>query len=250
MKKCNKCGVDKNIEDFSQNKGNPDGKNRECKICQRAYFAEYYKNNKEKHKASAKKCNSESRYFIQKIKVDKGCKVCGYNKHAAALHFHHREPENKSFSLSRGSIITHNDEEILKEIEKCDVLCANCHAEHHYSSILDENPNKKIARRSDKNRKPKDKRPTRDQCPTCENDKPIKSKACKECCRIINSVKFGSFDRPDYETLKKLIWEIPTTHIAEKYGVSGKAVEKWCKKMNIEKPPRGYWAKKKSIGGP
>ena len=31
----------------------------------------------------------------------------------------------------------------------------------------------------------------------------------------------------------------------KKYGVSGKAVEKLCKKYNIAKPPRGYWAKQK-----
>lgn len=246
MKKCNKCGIEKPLEDFSQNNGKPDGKNRECKICQRAYFAEYYKNNTEKHKASAKKCRSESRYFIQKYKIDQGCKVCGYNKHPAALHFHHREPENKSFSLSYGVFLVHNHEEILKEIEKCDVLCANCHAEHHYSDILAENPNKKIEKRPNSNRK----KPTIDRCPNCENDKSVKSKLCKECFKVKHSVKFGEFDRPDYETLKKLIWEIPTTHIAEKYGVSGKAVEKWCKKMNIEKPPRGYWAKKKSQDGP
>jgi hypothetical protein len=44
--------------------------------------------------------------------------------------------------------------------------------------------------------------------------------------------------------LQKLIWENPTIHIAKQYGVSDIAVSKWCKSYGIEKPPRGYWAKK------
>ena len=48
------------------------------------------------------------------------------------------------------------------------------------------------------------------------------------------------------EELQKLVWEIPTEKIGKMYGVSGKAVEKRCKKYGIEKPPRGYWAKKRS----
>lgn len=45
------------------------------------------------------------------------------------------------------------------------------------------------------------------------------------------------------EELAKLVWEMPTTHIAAIYGVSDKAVAKRCKKYGIKKPGRGYWAK-------
>lgn len=43
----------------------------------------------------------------------------------------------------------------------------------------------------------------------------------------------------------KLLWEIPTTQIAKKYGVSDKAIGKWAKSYGIDKPPRGYWMKQK-----
>lgn len=46
------------------------------------------------------------------------------------------------------------------------------------------------------------------------------------------------------EQLKNIIWKIPTKIIAEKYNVSAKTIEYWCKKWNIKKPPRGYWAKR------
>jgi hypothetical protein len=56
----------------------------------------------------------------------------------------------------------------------------------------------------------------------------------------INSRKV---ERPSKEELQKLVWEIPTIHIAKKFGVSDKAIEKWCKAYGIDKPPRGYWTK-------
>ncbi|MCP6758965.1 MAG: group I intron-associated PD-(D/E)XK endonuclease [Fischerella sp. CENA71] len=51
-------------------------------------------------------------------------------------------------------------------------------------------------------------------------------------------------ERPSKEELQKLVWEKPTTQIAKDFGVSDKAVEKWCKVYGVEKPPRGYWVKK------
>lgn len=50
--------------------------------------------------------------------------------------------------------------------------------------------------------------------------------------------------RVDAEVLAKQVWEMPTTAVARLYGVSGKAVEKWCTKLGIPKPGRGYWVRK------
>jgi hypothetical protein len=53
-------------------------------------------------------------------------------------------------------------------------------------------------------------------------------------------------DWPSDEDLKRLVWEIPTTKIGHNLGVSDKAVEKRCRKLNIAKPQRGYWEQVKS----
>lgn len=50
---------------------------------------------------------------------------------------------------------------------------------------------------------------------------------------------------PPKEELEKIIWEIPTIQLAKKLGVSDVAIAKQCKKLNIVKPPRGYWEKLK-----
>jgi hypothetical protein len=51
--------------------------------------------------------------------------------------------------------------------------------------------------------------------------------------------------RSTKEHLSKLLWSQPTTKIAEYFGVSDKAVEKWAKIYGIKKPGRGYWTKTK-----
>lgn len=63
------------------------------------------------------------------------CQECGYDKCIGALQFHHRNPEEKEFALSQINLNDNNFclTNLLIEIDKCDLLCANCHAEKHYS---------------------------------------------------------------------------------------------------------------------
>ena len=44
------------------------------------------------------------------------------------------------------------------------------------------------------------------------------------------------------EDLHRMVWAHPTTHIAKMLGVSDVAVAKRCKKLGVDKPPRGYWS--------
>ena len=56
------------------------------------------------------------------------CLLCGYSKCVAALEFHHRDPKTKVFELSKSNLLRRWDV-VLAEVEKCDLLCANCHRE-------------------------------------------------------------------------------------------------------------------------
>ncbi len=57
---------------------------------------------------------------------------CGYRKNLAALTWHHREPEQKAFELDARSFSNRRMTTLRAEIAKCDLLCANCHAEAHW----------------------------------------------------------------------------------------------------------------------
>ena len=58
------------------------------------------------------------------------CENCGYNKCNDALDFHHRDKNKKDFCLSDKNLILRWSE-IKKELDKCSLLCANCHREEH-----------------------------------------------------------------------------------------------------------------------
>lgn len=58
------------------------------------------------------------------------CEICGYSKCLAALTFHHILPEDKSFNISHVLRIL-PWKLIKKELDKCFLLCANCHCEIH-----------------------------------------------------------------------------------------------------------------------
>lgn len=58
------------------------------------------------------------------------CMLCGYNRYQGALDFHHKNAKDKEFGISvRG--LTRSWEKIKAEIDKCVLVCANCHREIH-----------------------------------------------------------------------------------------------------------------------
>ena len=114
-KKCEICGNDFIIQDFSQ------AKRKYCYTC------------------SPKDRKGDWTPVFKAIKhqliLEKGgkCEICGYNKCEAALNFHHINPDEKEFDLSMKSKNKKiNIDECRKEAEKCQLLCANCHMELHY----------------------------------------------------------------------------------------------------------------------
>jgi transposase len=56
------------------------------------------------------------------------CAICGYDECVGALHFHHLNPHDKSFTLSNTGV-TRSLERARDEARKCVLLCSNCHAE-------------------------------------------------------------------------------------------------------------------------
>lgn len=62
------------------------------------------------------------------------CEKCGYDKCKWAFDFHHLDPNEKDFSLSKN--ITLSWDKVKKELDKCILVCANCHREIHYNEYI------------------------------------------------------------------------------------------------------------------
>ncbi len=80
----------------------------------------------------ATKKRKQSRVAKQNCIDYKGgrCEVCGYSKCMTAIEFHHRDPSQKDFDISRRRTVKLTDE-FKRELDKCAILCANCHREEH-----------------------------------------------------------------------------------------------------------------------
>ena len=57
------------------------------------------------------------------------CQKCGYNACQRALEFHHLDPTQKDFGISK--TLTKSISDLKSEVDKCILLCSNCHAEEH-----------------------------------------------------------------------------------------------------------------------
>jgi len=115
-KVCIKCNIEKPVSEFYL------GKSRRIGL----YYHSYCKECNKKDKLQREKNNK-----IKSIEYMGGkCKICGYKKYYGALDFHHLNPEEKDFTLSKRA--TKNfEKQIKKELDKCIMLCSNCHRELH-----------------------------------------------------------------------------------------------------------------------
>lgn len=84
---------------------------------------------RERDKRKKKRRLEFLRAYIERYKLSHGCSICGYNKCAKALDFHHTDPSKKSYKPA--SLVQKTMTRFHIEISKCVLLCSNCHAEIH-----------------------------------------------------------------------------------------------------------------------
>lgn len=107
-----------------------------CKVKKELIKSNFYIDKRGKIHSWCKICNNTIAYQKQcarkKYAVDyKGgkCIVCGYDKYLGALDFHHVDPTKKEFNISK--LDTYSLAILNVELDKCILVCKNCHAEIH-----------------------------------------------------------------------------------------------------------------------
>jgi len=216
-----------------------------CKKCGKV--GEFYKCDRGK---MCKKCRGRyvwEQSAIRKMKIVEymggGCEICGYNKYYGALEMHHEDPSKKEYGMREMRSMAW--EKIVKEMEKCILLCANCHREAHAQNLdVMMSPHNEMSDLTQKSIKDRSKK-----CCLCNKDflAPLwhkKQKFCSEECRNMDKRKVK--ERPATEELQHLIETMPITKIAIKYGVGGSTIRKWAGAygLNAKIYGLGYWQKK------
>lgn len=129
QKACRVCGETKPhtwSSSFTQT-GKPEYKSR-CNDCMNVYHSE-------RRKLTRPRVTSRGldRKFLMKVKAANylggRCQRCGYNSCFKALTFHHRVSTEKSFTVSQ--MLDRAWGILRAELDKCDLLCFNCHMEEH-----------------------------------------------------------------------------------------------------------------------
>lgn len=109
MKKCNKCGLEKPLGEFSVNKIKKDGLQANCRECGKIRNKEWYKKNRSHKLAYTLDRKKENRPILwQRIQplFDMGCQMCGEND-IATLEFHH--VEKRQFIIANDALRLSND---------------------------------------------------------------------------------------------------------------------------------------------
>jgi len=209
-----------------------------CSKCNREYEFDKKKGHT---KTVCNSCTVSNRRFILKDKCleYKGgeCARCGYKKSKRALTFHHVDPTQKEFGISGGH--SRSWDSIKNELDKCILLCMNCHMEVHeeieianrenLQEILAEEEIKFQTRISPKQTKELNK------CLICDNMKEVDLKYCSHSCAHKATRKV------DWDNIKidELVSRCGSIEAAgRELGISGNAVKKQLKK-------KGLWKKTK-----
>lgn len=201
-----------------------------CLICKKEF--EYESNEQNRlycHDCAPKndKNNNKMKSNKKKLYVDLmggECSVCGYKKSFRAIDFHHMNPLEKDFSF--GSTSSTMKKELL-ELQKCAILCSNCHREIHsgLDIAIPKQDYSKVKEHYDFIVNLDSK-----TCPICGGTKKTKySKTCEECA----SVLLRKVERPSKETLEKEIKIFSFVELGKKYGVIDNTIRKWCKYYNL-----------------
>lgn len=132
MKTCSKCKRTKVAGEFNKNSSRKDGLQTFCRPCEKQRKSEYYAKHKQRFVDYARAYKARKREWWNQYKQTLSCIRCGDTRWYV-LDFHHRDPASKDFPLSE--VDKFGIQRIMKEVEKCDVLCANCHREHHHFEI-------------------------------------------------------------------------------------------------------------------
>lgn len=133
MKICIACSQEKELSEFPPNKAKKDGLNPKCRECYNTYMKDWYRKpgNKKKQvirsEVSRAKAIHKGRTLIWNYLLSHPCETCGETD-PLVLEFDHLDRSDKEYSVS--AMFDLSIEKIQKEIDKCRVLCANCHRRH------------------------------------------------------------------------------------------------------------------------
>jgi hypothetical protein len=200
---CSLCKIDQPISNFNFKNIKAQTYETWCKSCKNQYYQNKWKVKK----------SEMVEYF------GGSCNQCGYNKNVAALHIHHLDPKIKEYNWVD---LYSKPSDILKaELEKCILLCANCHAETHHPEC-----DSTILPKTYKIKKEK----ILNHCKVCNQEVNFGTTFCSNKCKGKGQRKT---QWPSKEELFEALTKFTIPELNKKYLVSEHSIRYWCKCYNL-----------------
>lgn len=138
MKLCTNCQQQKSESDFNYKNKNKKKLHSKCKECQSKYSKKHYIDNKDvyikRSRLSNNSLRQRNRTFLKQYKEQRGCCAC-HETEPYVLDFHHIDKSKKRMNISIMSRSSLSIKTIMSEIDKCIILCSNCHRKLHKNLI-------------------------------------------------------------------------------------------------------------------
>jgi hypothetical protein len=103
---------------------------------QRPYNVRYYATHRQAELDRVKKRQAATLAWLRDVRR-RPCEDCGNSFPPYVLDFDHRDPGKKLFAITTGSAHLKSRDKLIAEIEKCDIVCANCHALRTYANLME-----------------------------------------------------------------------------------------------------------------
>ena len=125
---CKKCGVEKEVSNFSKQTKSADGYYSWCKECAKEYRYKRYYDNIEESRRKTNKKRAERVIWLRSLKEGIPCKDCGKFYDPSCMDYDHVcDTSEKIKNVSRMVLDNSSKESILEEIKKCELVCLFCH---------------------------------------------------------------------------------------------------------------------------
>jgi hypothetical protein len=128
-RQCGRCRRSLSVSAFARY---GDGYQSYCRACQKEYDAAWYRANKDRRRAKVQADRLAHVAWLDSLKEGKPCADCGRTYPPYVMEWDHLPGAMKTLVLADTRRAAHSKKRILAELEKCELVCANCHRERTF----------------------------------------------------------------------------------------------------------------------